>query len=491
MRESGILMPVFSLPSDYPIGTIGEPAYKFIEFLKASGQSYWQILPIGHTGFGDSPYQTFSSFAGNPYFIDLQLLAEDGLLNENDLKKEREAKKERIDYGELYINRYKTLRKAYSAFKKNDEYYKFCGENCRWLDNYCLFMTIKDIHCGKGISEWSRLYKAKDASLIGEIQEKYATDIDFYRFLQYEFFSQWNTMHKFASENGIRIIGDIPIYVAADSADVFDCPDIFLLDSDLSPTEISGCPPDSFSADGQLWGNPVYNWEKMKTDNYGWWKNRLSFNLKIFDVLRIDHFRGFEAYYSIPAKSLNAKYGEWKQGPSYKFFDEIKASLGEDLPIIAEDLGFLTDEVRRLLKYTGFKGMKVLQFAFDSREESDYLPHNYEKNCVVYTGTHDNDTLIGWQKSISPADRTKAREYMGLSSKSDLSEPMMNLALASVADICILSMPDILGLDSSARINTPSTLGENWCWRMSSEADLHRAAERLLHKTELYGRKRK
>ncbi|MBQ0084003.1 MAG: 4-alpha-glucanotransferase [Clostridiales bacterium] len=483
MRTSGILMPIFSLSNSYGIGSLGKCAYSFVDFLKKSGQSLWQILPIGHTGFGDSPYQTFSCFAGNPYFIDLDLLCEEGLLKRSELEEEKNSS-ERIDYGRLYNIRYKTLHIAFSRFKASDAYYKFCSENADWLDSYCVFMTLKELHGGARLSEFGDFHGKEN----GRFKTENADIMDFYRFLQYKFFEQWNKLHEYASRQGIQIIGDIPIYASGDSADVFEYPELFSVDSSFRPIEVAGCPPDSFSADGQLWGNPVYNWEKMKEDGYAWFIRRIKFNLELFDILRIDHFRGFQSYFSIPANAVSAKAGEWKKGPSEAFFDKVFESLGRDLPIIAEDLGFLSEDVRSLLAFTGFAGMKVLQFAFDSREESDYLPHNYDKNCVVYTGTHDNDTLLGWVESISEADLQKAKDYTRTKSGTALAEALTDLALSSVAERCILCMPDILSLGRSARINTPGTLGNNWRWRIKSDAITPELYEKLLFKTKLYGR---
>lgn len=485
MRSSGILMPIFSLPNDYQIGSLGKCAYSFIDFLEKSGQSYWQILPIGHTGFGDSPYQTFSCFAGNPYFIDIDLLFADGLLNKSERETEKTEPSEKIDYGRLYNTRYQTLRAAFKRFSPDENYYKFCAQNSDWLDSYCLFLTLKDLHGGARLSDFSDFLPENQ----GAVKAENGESMDFYRFLQYEFFTQWGKLRNYAKDKGIKIIGDIPIYASGDSADVFEYPELFSVDKEYKLTEVAGCPPDSFSENGQLWGNPVYNWEQMKKDNYAWFIRRIKFNLELFDVLRIDHFRGFQSYFSIPANSPSAKAGEWKKGPSADFFGEVFARLGKDLPIIAEDLGFLSEDVRNLLAFTGFAGMKVLQFAFDSREESDYLPHNYTNNCVVYTGTHDNDTLLSWTETADEKDLQKAKDYTRVKSNYALCEALTDLAMQSVADTCILCMQDILKLGKSARINTPGTLGNNWRWRMKKDALTDEIAEKLLFKTRLYGRK--
>ncbi len=487
MRESGILMPLFSLPSPYPIGSLGAPAYKFIDFLKSAGQSCWQLLPIGHTGFGDSPYQTLSSFAGNPYFIDLELLFEKGLLTREELRAERAVKTEKIDYGSLYKLRFATLRKAFSRFKADSTFHEFCRKNTDWLDDYSLFCTLKAMHSGCELSKWAKSYRDKNITELSGVLHAKAPDISFYKFLQFQFFEQFLALKEYANQNGIRLIGDIPIYVPLDSADVYFHPECFLLDADFLPGAVAGCPPDGFSPNGQLWGNPLYDWDYMEKTGYSWWKKRLKFCLSLFDVLRIDHFRGFESYFSIPFGKTPAA-GEWKKGPSYKFFSEIKRDLGENLPIIAEDLGFLTEDVRRLLDFTGYSGMKVLQFAFDSREESDYLPHNFQRKCVVYTGTHDNDTLLGWQDSLPDADRLKAQEYLGVPSGGCLAAAMLNAAMASVGELCILTMPDILGLGQEGRINTPSTVGDNWRWRMKNDSLYPALSKALRRKTKLFGR---
>ncbi|MBQ2236654.1 MAG: 4-alpha-glucanotransferase [Clostridia bacterium] len=489
MRKSGILMPIFSLPSKYGIGTLGADAYKFIDFLKTAGQSYWQILPLNPTNYGDSPYQSFSSYAGNPYFVDIQTLIEEGLLTHA----EAEAfdfgdNPERVDYGKLYENRLKLLKLAFSRFEVSDDYISFCNENAFWLDDYSLFMAIKNIHNDACWNEWEKEYKHKNEEKIACARIELTEIIKFYKFVQYKFSKQWQKLKSYANKNGIQIIGDIPIYVAYDSVDVWSEPQQFKLDNDLNPKVIAGCPPDAFSDDGQLWGNPIYDWEYMKKDNYGWWKNRLSYAFKLYDVVRIDHFRGFEAYYTIPFGDETAQNGEWENGPGMDFFNSIKAKLGNELPIIAEDLGYLTPEVLKLLKETGFPGMKVLQFAFDSEEESNYLPHNHIKNCVVYTGTHDNDTIIGWLEN-SPEDDVKfAKDYLGVKSDSDFGWAMIKSALMSVADTCILMMPDLIGLGSEGRINSPSTLGENWQWRIKGECINDWLAGIIKENTQLYKR---
>ncbi len=476
MRSSGILMPIFSLPSPYGIGTLGAESYRFVDFLKKSGQSYWQILPLTPTNYGDSPYQSFSSYAGNPYFIDIDLLIKEGLLTKREAdSKDFGSDKFKIDYGKLYENRLPLLKIAFSRFKESREYFTFCEENAHWLDSYATFMALKTINGFKSWNEWE----------VTELPEN--NDAEFHKFLQFKFFTQWQNLKAYANENGIKIIGDIPIYVALDSADVWAQKDQFLL-KDNKPTLVAGCPPDAFCEDGQLWGNPLYDWKKMKEDGYAWWKRRLGAALSIYDVIRIDHFRGFESYYAIPYGDETAKNGKWLKGPDIAFFKEMKRHFGEDLPIIAEDLGFLTPAVRKMLKSSGFPGMKVLQFAFDSREENDYLPYNYNRNCVVYTGTHDNDTVMGWCDTAPQDDVELAEKYLGCKRDSGFNFAMIRAAMSSVADLSVVMMPDLLGLGSEARINTPATLGGNWLWRIDGTCINDWLAKIVADMTKIYGR---
>ena len=488
-RSNGVLMHISSLPGNTGIGTLGKPAYDFVDFLKKSSQTYWQILPICPTSYGDSPYQSFSTFAGNPYFIDFELLVGQDFLQKKDYENISWGSDEtQVDYGLLYEQRHKLFSIIQKNFEKNTpaDFESFCKENAFWLDNYSLFMAIKDAHNGVSFLEWEKEIINREEQSLKKWTEKCSDRINYYKILQYLFFAQWNNLKKYANDNGIKIIGDIPIYVAADSADVWSSPEQFMLDENHIPTEVAGCPPDGFSADGQLWGNPVYNWDYMKKDNYSWWKKRLEMSLKNFDVLRIDHFRGFDSYYCIPFGDTTAKNGVWKKGPGTALFEEIKKCYGE-LPIIAEDLGFLTDSVRQMLKDVGYPGMKVLQFAFDSRENSDYLPHSYSKNSVVYTGTHDNDTVIGWTSSAPAEDYSNAKKYLRTNDKNFPTE-MMLAAIESVSNTCILCMQDLIGLDGSARMNTPSTVGNNWKWRATQNQITENISEFLSYYTKLYNR---
>lgn len=492
MRKAGILMPITSLPSPYGIGTMGEAARRFVRFLHKAGQLYWQILPICPTSYGDSPYQSFSSYAGNPYMIDLDDLSEAGLLDKDDYENiDWGSNPEKVDYGLLYKKRFTVLKKATKAAetKYKTELLEFRKENEKWLSDYALFMAIKDEQDGVSWLEWPEILRKRDNKALSIEREKLKEEIKFWECVQFLFFRQWNKLKTYANENDVKIIGDIPIYVSSDSADVWANPDQFQLDNDLKPISVAGCPPDGFSADGQLWGNPLFNWDVMKKQDYSWWVDRIAYQTKIYDILRIDHFRGFDAYYSIPYGDKTAKNGEWKEGPGFDLFKVIKKKLGE-LPIIAEDLGFLTDSVRKLLKDTGFPGMKVLEFAFDSRDtESGYLPHLYTKNCVVYAGTHDNDTIIGWFDAISKEDAEYAKKYMRLSESEGYHWGMMRTAWACVADTAIMQMQDILGLGKSARMNTPSTLSDkNWSWRCLPGAYNDTLAEVLHNEMKLYGR---
>ena len=489
MRKSGILMPVSSLPSKYGIGTFGKAAYEFVDQLQKGGQSLWQILPLGPTSYGDSPYQSFSTFAGNPYFIDLEKLTEDELLT----KKECDAcdfgdNPLYVDYGRIYESRFTLLKKAFARFDAKEEGYEaFFRENAFWLEDYALFMAVKNSFDGVSFEEWEDDIRKRDPKAMQKYQEQYQEEIRFYVFLQYEFSKQWSALKAYANEKGIQIVGDIPIYVAFDSSDTWASPELFQFDDDLKPIAVAGCPPDAFSATGQLWGNPLYNWEYHKKTGYAWWMKRFKHCFQMYDIVRIDHFRGFDEYYSIPYGSETAENGEWQKGPGYELFDVMKKTLGRQ-NVIAEDLGFLTPSVYKLVKKTGFPGMKILQFAFDSREESDYLPHNYTANSIVYTGTHDNDTLLGWWESLSRKDKSFAKKYMNIRRDKDVTWTFIRACMASVSDTAIIPMQDYLELGGEARINTPSTLGDNWKWRMEAGAFTDELAERMNEMSKLYYR---
>lgn len=493
MRSSGILLPISSLPSDYGIGAFDEQAYKFVDTLKAAGQSYWQILPLGPTGYGDSPYQSFSTFAGNPYFISLGDLIRQGLLT----KEECDAidfygHPNYVEYEKLYAGRFQLLKLAYerSHISENADFHYYIQENADWLTDYALFMAIKDDKDGDSFAEWEDDIRMRRPEAMDEYREKLNEEIHFYMYLQYEFSRQWKKLKQYANDKGVKIVGDIPIYVAFDSADTWANPDLFQVTEDIEPIAVAGCPPDGFSTIGQLWGNPLYQWEYHRETEYEWWVRRIRSCSEWFDLIRIDHFRGFDEYYSIPYGHENAVNGHWERGPGIELFRKLKERLGE-LNIIAEDLGFLTGGVRQLLADTEFPGMKVLQFAFDTREESDYMPHNYERNCVVYTGTHDNETTKGWFENLPEWDKNVALKYMNLQGEKDneaLTWHLMCMAMRSVADLCIIPAWDYLVLGNEARLNHPSTIGDNWKWKMSKDAFTPELVERIFSITKIYSR---
>ena len=468
MRETGILFHISSLPSKYGIGTLGIEAYKFIDFLKESHQQYWQVLPIGPTSYGDSPYQTFSAFAGNPYFIDLDMLKEEGLLSDEDLKNLILSDDESVDYEWLYKTRFIVLRKAYNNFIKNDWFYKFVVDNEFWIKDYALFMTIKYMMPEGNWKSWDKVYQNRFSNETKEIEITKKDELEYWYFIQYLFFKQWDLLKKYANQNNVKLIGDMPIYVAYDSSDVWSDPKSWLLDEDLNPKAVAGVPPDAFSETGQLWGNPLYNFELMKADNYSWWIKRIRESFKLFDVVRIDHFRGFESYYSIPYLDKTAKNGKWIKGPGIELFKSVREELG-DLDIIAEDLGFLTEEVYKLLDESGFPGMKIFQFADFLDNNHNYLPHNYPKNCIAYTGTHDNMTLKQWILSLNEEEYQKLTAYLKLKKKQTIIETIIKTMFESAADRVVIPLTDYLELGEEARFNTPSTLGGNWIWRLKKD----------------------
>ncbi len=490
MRRGGILMPISSLPSPYGIGTMGAAAREFVDFLAEGGQSCWQILPIGPTSYGDSPYQSFSSFAGNPYFIDLDILAEWGLLEPEEFQSiDWGSDPARVDYATLYQKRFDVLRLAVSRLGRGEEFELRetpCGAD--WLEDYAPFMALKSKYGGVSWLEWPEALRLRQPEAMEAAQKELSGEIDFWKWMQHLFFAQWWTLKEYANQKGISILGDLPIYVALDSADVWANPGQFQLDREGKPIEVAGCPPDGFSADGQLWGNPLFDWERMKEEGYAWWLKRIAWQFQICDTLRIDHFRGFDAYYAIPYGDKTARNGRWRPGPGLDFFQTVNRALGKR-DIIAEDLGFLTPSVKKLLKNTGYPGMKVLEFAFDSRDTgSDYLPHCYPPKCVVYAGTHDNDTIQGWMKHAPRKDVAFAKEYLRLSRREGYHWGMMRSAWASPADLAVMQMQDILGLGSEARMNTPSTLGGNWQWRTLPESFSPELARRLFKEMQVYQR---
>ncbi|MCI2047418.1 MAG: 4-alpha-glucanotransferase [Faecalibacterium sp.] len=486
MRASGILMPIFSLPGDYGIGTLGQEAYRFVDFLAEAGQTYWQMLPIGPTGYGDSPYQSFSAFAGNPYFIDPAFLVRDGWLSAAELPKAKRIG--HIQYAALYHQRPKLLAKAAARLNQTDsaDYKAFCKHAAYWLEDYALFMAIKEENGQVGLSSWPEALRLREPAAMAAARKRLASRCDYFKAVQYLVSYQWDALKAYANEKGVKIIGDIPIYVSPDSSDLWAHPELFQTDRHNNPDRVAGCPPDAFSDDGQLWGNPLYDWPVHEKDGFAWWCRRMKHATHIYDVVRIDHFRGFESYYSIPAGSENARKGKWCKGPDHKFIEALHKAL-PDAGIIAEDLGFMTPDVQLLLADSGYPGMKVLQFAFDSRESSNYLPHTYPRRCVVYTGTHDNTTTRDWQKNASAEDVAYACEYLGCTRRG-LTKAMIRAALSSVADTAVIPMADWLELGAEARINTPSTTAYNWQWRMQAGCLTSELAARIHRQAQLYGR---
>lgn len=488
MRKSGILMHISSLPSAYGIGTLGEEAYRFVDFLEKAGQKVWQVLPIGHTSYGDSPYQSYSSYAGNPYFIDLDMLCSDGLLKKEDYAHiSGGINSNRVDYGYLYQTRLPVLKKAAQRFFQNlpGDYYIFLDENRYWIEDYAIFMAKKEKYNGKGRDDWDIDDRCKNKNAVSLQEEETAKT---YKAIQYMFFNQWFKLKKYANSKNIEIMGDLPIYCAADSSDVWADSEVFILDKDFHPSLVAGCPPDGFSPLGQRWGNPLYDWEKLEKRKFDWWVERMRYALRTFDLVRIDHFRGFDSFFAIDAKEETAVNGKWLEGPKMKLFDAFTRQISSNLPVIAEDLGFLTESVKDLLKSTGYPGMKLLQFAFESREDGDYLPHNYPVNSVCYVGTHDNDTGLGWYKNCHKNDREKAKKYFNLTEEEGISYGLIRGAMSSVSDLCIICMQDYLELDSEARMNTPSTNSGNWQWRVEKEKLNESLVKKIYEITVLYGR---
>lgn len=494
-RSSGILLSVSSLPSKYGIGCFDESAYSFVDWLKAAGQEYWQILPLGPVSYGDSPYQSFSTYAGNPYYISLDEFVESGFMTSREcIAPYILVNDGKVDYHNLYKTRIPLLKKAYKnsggCYEKEIE--GFGNEN-KWLDDYALFMALKDKNEGKPFTEWKEDIRLRKTAAMEKYSASLAEEIGFYKFIQYFFCKQWKKLKEYANNSGIKIIGDIPIYVAADSADVWSNPELFKLDKSGRPTAVAGCPPDSFSETGQLWGNPLYDWKKHKEGGFKWWISRIEHCFKLYDVVRIDHFRGFDEYYSIPANDQTAENGHWEKGAGIELFRALENAIGKR-EIIAEDLGFVTDTVKKLVRDCGFPNMKVLQFGFDSRDtgsRNDYLPHNYTENSVAYTGTHDNQTLVSWFKTISEDEQKAAKEYMCDMYTPDykLYKSFISLVMRSRSRLCVIPMQDWLGLSDESRMNTPSTVGNNWRWRMKSTDMSERLAAEIKKMTVMYGRK--
>ena len=490
MRESGVLMHITSLPGKYGVGTMGQSAYDFIDFLKAAGQSCWQILPLTPTGYGNSPYQSSSTFAGNPYLIDLEVLAEEGLLERQELEAVNWGSDDtRVDFGALYYNKLNVLRKAFRRHGYTDSFARFKAKNDWWLPNFAAYMAIKEHFDGKPWYEWPDALRKRTVSVIDAAVNFVGYEgYQFHCFVQYLFFKQWEALREYAHKSGISIIGDVPIYVPYDSADVWCDPELFQLDQDLRPEAVAGVPPDGFTADGQLWGNPLYRWETHKKDGYSWWLRRMEAAGKLYDIVRFDHFRGLESFWAVPYGDKTARYGKWVKGPGIDLVNAIKKGLPE-LRLIAEDLGYLTEEVLSLLAEAGFPGMKVLQFAFDSREPSDYLPHSYTANSVCYTGTHDNMTMGQWLDTCTPEAKRYAMEYMHLCEEEGLVWGAIRTAMSCVSDLCIIPMQDYLDLGAQSRMNFPGTMSDsNWTWRAKDDIITNGLARKIRNLTELYGR---
>lgn len=492
MRASGVLLPISSIPSNYGIGCFSKEAYAFVDQLIQAGQKYWQILPLGPTGYGDSPYQSFSTFAGNPYYIDLEVFIREGLLREEECSScDWGGSESYVDYEKVYESRFLVLRKAFSRWdaQKDPEFGTFVRENGYWLEDYCLYMAVKNDLGGIGWTQWPRELKNRHPGALQEARERLGEELQFYRFQQYWFYKQWCWLKTYANNNGVKIVGDVPIYVAFDSADAWANPLLFQFDEENQPLAVAGCPPDGFSATGQLWGNPLYSWEYHRNTEYSWWIQRMAHCMEIYDVVRIDHFRGFDEYYSIPYGDATAEYGHWEKGPGLELFRVLKEKL-PNLEVIAEDLGFLTDTVLEMVQETGFPGMKVLQFAFGEDENNGYLPHKYIRNCIVYTGTHDNETTRGWLETLNERELEFVRSYTACE---DMPAEacvwaIIRAAAASVADLAVIPIQDYLCLGSEARMNTPSTLGDNWKWRLTKHQITPELIKKIRKMTKLYGR---
>ena len=490
-RSCGILMPISSLPSPHGIGTLGAEARKFVDFLADAEQSWWQILPVGPTSYGDSPYQSFSAYAGNPYFVDLDLLCEDGLLTPAEVNSVNwGTDPAKVDYSAIYNSRFPLLHLAMERGweRDADKVAAFSEENASWLPDYALFMAVKRHFGMQSWTEWpDEDIRLRRPEAVARYQEELADDIRLFTYIQYLFFRQWEDLRSYAHEKGIGIIGDLPIYVAMDSADVWADPRAFQLDERNVPAEVAGVPPDYFTADGQLWGNPLYDWDAMKADGYTWWIRRIAGASRLYDILRIDHFRGLESYWAVPYGETTAKIGRWVKGPGMDLIGVLTERF-PNIQFIAEDLGYLTPEVRQLLEDSGLPGMKVLEFAFDSREAANYLPHTYPRHCVCYAGTHDNATLMGWKDEAAPADIAMARQYLGLNDEEGFHWGVLRGGQSSVADLFVAQMQDYLGLGSEARMNTPGILGGNWQWRMLSGQITDALTARIAGMARLYGR---
>ena len=491
MRKSGILMHISSLPSKYGIGKMGKSAYDFVDFLVSAGVKCWQILPLSPTSYGDSPYQSFSVYAGNPYFIDFETLKREVLIKKSDYEDIKwQDNDHQVNYSIIYNNCFKVLRQAYKTYKRDisKRYKTFVEKNSSWLDDYALFMALKFKNNGKPWYEWDKKLAMRDSNALKKASEELEKETEFFKFIQYKFFRQWSNLKKYANDKGVEIIGDMPIYVSYDSVEAWVSPELFQFDKHKKPKDVAGCPPDDFAVTGQLWGNPLYDWEYHKKTGYKWWIDRLRFSASIYDIVRIDHFRGFESYYAVPYGDETAENGEWRKGPGAELFKAAEKALGK-LNIIAEDLGFITEDVYKMLADVGYPGMKILQFAFGEDSANEHLPHNFtSSNCIAYTGTHDNETLKGWVSSQSSDTLKYCMAYLGVKKKKDIPKNIIKQTWASVAQTAIAQMQDFLNSDASARMNTPSTLGNNWQFRTSEDDFTDKLAKRILKLNKMYNR---
>lgn len=490
MRKSCILMHISSLPSEYGIGKLGKSAYSFVDFLKESNTKCWQILPLSPTSYGDSPYQSFSVNAGNPYFIDFEMLEDEGLLEKIDYEGiDWDSDERHVDYNKIYNHCFDVLKIAFKRFKpkKNPEYREFTEKNKFWLSNYALFMALKFKNNGKAWYEWDEKLAMRNTNAIAQAKKELKEEIDFFKFIQFKFYEQWFRLKKYANTSGIEIIGDIPIYCAYDSVEVWANSNLFYLDKHKKPIDVAGCPPDEFSPTGQLWGNPLYDWEYHKKTSYRWWIGRIEFASKVYDIVRIDHFRGFESYYAIPYGNETAEIGEWRKGPNSRLFKMAEEKLGS-LNIIAEDLGFITPEVRKMLDDVGYPGMKVLQFGFDNGKNEN-LPHNFTStNCFAYTGTHDNETLIGWIEGLSSKNLKFTKKYLGVKKAEKIPYAIIKSAWGSIAETAVAQIQDFLGSPAEGRMNTPSTLGINWQFRTLESDFTPKLASKIKKLNKIYNR---
>ena len=491
-RSSGILLHPTSLPGRFGIGDLGSEAYRFADFLAGCGQKLWQVMPLGPTGYGDSPYMCFSAFAGNPLLISPEKLLEDGLLSPSDLDLTPPFPPNKVDYGLVIEFKITLLKKSSQNFKsgapgaQKDKFAAFCQRNSSWLDDYALFMSLKDAHGGAVWNTWEKDIATRGTKEIRGSTKTLDSQVFFHKYLQYQFFKQWSKLKRYVNDKGIKIIGDIPIFVAYDSAEVWSHPELFHLDAEGRSTVVAGVPPDYFSSSGQLWGNPLYRWDYMSRTGYEWWVERLRSVMALVDMVRLDHFRGFEAYWEVPSSARTAEEGKWVKGPGAHFFRALEKGLGQ-LPIIAEDLGMITPKVENLRDQFGFPGMRIIQFAFNSDSKNPYLPHNYPANCAVYIGTHDNDTAIGWFNTLPPHERENVMKYAATDGW-DIGWTLIRLAMASVADTAIITLQDVLAIGHEGRMNTPGTAGGNWSWRYPPEALGDEIAGRLGESTAIYGR---